>query len=99
MGRQGCSACKFPIELASSERVGFRDTCSSCRSDLHTCHNCAHHDPSAYNECRESSSERVGDRERANRCDYFAIGNAPAGAADESQQQTKNALDDLFKKS
>ncbi len=98
MGRFSCNACKFAILLSSGERVGYRDTCSACNADLHSCLNCAHHDPSAYNECRESSSERVADRERANRCDYFTIGTARAAAVDESQHRAKRALDDLFKK-
>jgi len=69
-----CFACDERIESGSGERVGFRDTCDRCGADLHVCNNCAFHDPSAYNECRESSSERVSDRERANRCDYFSPG-------------------------
>ena len=98
MGSFSCSSCGFAIELANGERIGYRDTCSACNADLHTCHNCAHHDPSAYNECRESSAERVGDRERANRCDYFTIGGAQRGAVAETQQRAKSALDDVFKK-
>ena len=102
MGKFSCNACHFAIELASGERIGFRDTCSACSADLHSCHNCAHHDPNAHNECRESSSERVGDRERANRCDYFTVGDRTATDADDRQQLAKNgaksALDDLFKK-
>ena len=98
MGRISCSACEFAIELASGERIGYRDTCSACNADLHSCQNCAHHDLSAYNECRESSAERVGDRERANRCDYFAIADARAGGIAETRQRASNALEDLFKK-
>jgi len=40
----------------------------------------------------------VGDRERANRCDYFAIADATAMAGN-GGQRAKDALDDLFKKS
>jgi hypothetical protein len=91
-----CFACETAVELASGERVAFRDTCSTCGADLHVCRNCAHHDPAAYNECRESSAERVSDRERANRCDYFSPGE---GVPDEETSgQTRSALDALFKK-
>ena len=89
-----CAACGREIALASGERVGFRDECPACRSDLHACRHCAHHDPGAYNECREPGAERVADRERANRCEWFtprATG-AAAGAA------SRAALDALFKK-
>lgn len=93
-----CNFCQAETELVSGERVGFRDTCHQCSADLHICLNCQHHEPSAYNECRESSSERVSDRERANRCDYFTPkqnASAQHGAIDKTGRA---ALDDLFKK-
>lgn len=93
-----CNSCNFAIELASGERIGYRDTCSACDADLHVCWNCAHHDSSAYNECRESSAERVGDRVRANRCDYFTAGDAQGGMGAQTRQRDKSALDELFKK-
>ncbi len=91
-----CFACDAEVELASGERVAFRDTCVTCGSDLHVCRNCAHHDPTAYNECRETSAERVSDRERANRCDYFAPGAGGGGAG--TREAARDALDSLFKK-
>ena len=91
-----CFACGKEVVLAAGELVGFRDACDACRADLHVCRNCRHHDPSAYNECREPNAERVGERERANRCDYFSPGQgAAAGSAGKS---TKSPLDALFKK-
>ncbi len=60
------------------------------------CRNCAHHDPSAYNECRESSAERVSERERANRCDYFRPGSAPGVTGPGSDPAAD--LEALFKK-
>jgi hypothetical protein len=71
-----CFVCDASVELASGERVGFRDTCDACGADLHVCRNCAHHDPSAYNECRETSAERVSDRERAATTSRSATGQA-----------------------
>jgi hypothetical protein len=92
-----CFACGAGVELASGQRVGFRDTCEACSADLHVCRNCRHHDPSAYNECRESSAERVSDRERANRCDYFAPAGG-AGRSGDAPATARAALDGLFKK-
>ena len=92
-----CFACDALVELRTGERVGFRDACPHCGRDLHVCRNCAHHDPSAYNECRESSAERVGDRDRANRCDYFAPGTPAAGARREDASRSRAGLDALFK--
>jgi hypothetical protein len=94
----GCFSCSAAIDLAAGERIGFRDTCEKCDSDLHVCVNCAHYDSNAYNQCRESNAEWVPDRERANRCDYFAYGDRPHGAAAGQEARTQTALDDLFKK-
>jgi len=95
-----CFACAAAIELAASERVGFRDGCEACGVDLHVCRNCAHHDPSVYNECRESSAERVADRDRGNRCGYFRPAPSAAGAAGAVDPTTRvlSDLDSLFKK-
>jgi len=93
-----CFACDAPIELASGETVGFRDGCDACGTDLHACRNCAHHDPAAYNQCREPNAERVLDSERGNRCDYFRPGSARGGDASTTQVSAKNELDALFKR-
>jgi hypothetical protein len=92
-----CHACRSEVPLASGETIGFRDSCTRCAADLHVCLNCAHHDPSAYNGCRESSAERVLDRDRGNRCDYFRPGTG-GGEATPERQQALASLDSLFKK-
>ena len=92
-----CFACNAEVTTASGERIGFRDDCSRCGADLHTCRNCAHHDPNAYNECREPQSERVADRERANRCEYFSPGEGQGGSGKE-RGSALSSLDALFKK-
>lgn len=94
-----CFACNAEIPLAAGERVGFRDTCAACGADVHACRNCVHHDPSAYNECREPNAERVGDRERSNRCDYFAPGGGGDDAVARAQSAARSELEKLFKKS
>ncbi len=93
-----CFACDAEIGLAAGERVGFRDTCDRCRADLHVCRNCELHDPAAYNECREASAERVGDRERANRCDYFSPSDRGGGAVKTARGGAKAELEALFRK-
>jgi len=92
-----CGACGTAIELASGERIGFRDCCPRCDGDLHACRNCDHHDPGAYNECREPSAERVSDRERANRCDWFSPRADAAVARPDPKAGGRAALDALFK--
>ena len=87
------------MEIAAFESVGFRAECEACGRDLRVCLNCAHHDASAYNECREPGAERVLERDRANRCDVFrpkewASGDAPV----DERAKAKAALDALFEK-
>jgi len=94
----GCFACGASFELASGERVAFRDACGRCGADLHVCRNCAHYDPGAYNACREPQAERVADSERANRCDWFAPAGAGAAHEGETRPDPRAALDALFRK-
>ncbi len=94
-----CFGCGAEVEIAAGERIGFRDTCEACGADLHVCRNCAHHDPSAHNECREPNAEWVADRERANRCDWFAPGEGQGGAREQGRTKARATLESLFKKS
>lgn len=93
-----CSACGQGRELKSGDRIGFRDECESCGADLHCCRNCVHHDPSAYNECREPNAEWVSDRERANRCEYFSPAEGGPVAGCGKRESARDALDSLFRK-
>ena len=100
-----CHACGTETQLSGGQRIGFSEECDHCQADLHCCLNCAHHDPTAYNECRESNAERVTDRERANRCEYFRPGGtarpggaAAGGEANGTRARAKAELEALFKK-
>lgn len=93
-----CHACQTQTELSPGRALGFRDECEGCGADLHVCLNCDHHDPQAYNGCRESSAERVLDRDRANRCDYFRPGGVDRGDLGDTTGEAMRALEDLFKK-
>ncbi len=66
-----CFSCGQEILIL--ERVGRRESCDHCGADLHCCKNCEFYDLSAYNECRESSAERVLDKEKSNFCDQFEL--------------------------
>ncbi len=94
-----CVGCNAPVEIPAGERVGFRDVCPQCDTDLHSCVHCAHYDPGAYNDCREPGAERVSQRDRANRCDWFSPGDAAGGGGVAAERGKANAaLDALFKK-
>lgn len=67
-----------------NEKISRKEDCPTCGSDLHSCKMCEHYDRSAYNECRESTADRIVEKEKANFCDYFKLsGSGDAGASKE----------------
>lgn len=92
-----CHHCGTSVPLRAGDRIEFRQTCPDCSADLHSCLNCAHHDPDTHNECREPRAERQSDRARANRCEEFSPHlNARQGPDGSSQAMAD--LEALFKK-
>lgn len=80
-----------------SERIHFRDECQRCGEDLHICRNCTFYDETSYNECKESSAEKVQDKEKRNVCEYFSPSSQKPSKKN-SQDLLKQA-ESLFKKS
>jgi len=79
--------------------VGKRDACPNCGDDLHACVQCEFYDVYSSNQCREPEAERVGDKRRANFCEFFQLSRAEVGEAKPSPAQDARAkLDALFKK-
>jgi hypothetical protein len=92
-----CFQCH--TELIFIDTVGFREECTKCGSDVHVCKNCEHYDPKVYNECKETSADKVRDRDRANYCEYFrARGSASTSAAGKAKNDLLSAAEALFKK-
>ena len=83
-----CFKCRGQNFFSNS--LSFRATCEKCGEDLHICKNCLFYDENSYNECRESSAEKVQDKERNNVCEYFK----PLQKAD---KKTQNSREDLLK--
>ena len=84
-------------ELVFEVKMGHRDNCPHCASDLHCCKNCQLYDPGAHNSCREPTSDYVPDKEKFNFCGWFKFIVGPregAGKVDEA----KAKLDALFKR-
>ncbi|MBS1959781.1 MAG: hypothetical protein JST80_09940 [Bdellovibrionales bacterium] len=90
----GCWNCGKPINANNFHR---QDTCESCKRDTHACKNCEHYDTAYNNMCRESSADRVVEKEKANFCDYFKPSGRAGGSA-KSADALKAAADALFKK-
>jgi len=51
--------------------IGRKEECPHCRSDMHSCKNCQYYSPGAHNQCTETISEYVPDKERANFCGMY----------------------------
>jgi hypothetical protein len=94
-----CWKCGNTIDYAPGVRVGTRDTCPRCDSDLHSCRNCRHYDPAKNNQCAETQAEWVRDKEASNYCDYYSPASVRrAGApASDSAAAVKKKFDSLFK--
>lgn len=91
-----CFSCKKEISLDT--KPGFREECPHCGADLHSCVNCGFYDQSAYNECRESSADRVLEKERANFCEYFKVKSIEGKEAIDPAAEVRKKLQELFKK-
>lgn len=66
-------------------------------TDIRCCKNCQFYDPKSYNECRESSADRITDKEKANFCDFFKLGSSYNDAEKQKQEALAKAAA-LFKK-
>ena len=95
-----CWKCGNTADYAPGARVGTRDTCSRCDSDLHSCRNCRHYDPAKHNQCVETQAEWVRDKEASNYCDYFSPASVRhAGrTASSGSDDAKKKFDSLFSK-
>lgn len=90
-----CYKCFAPLEIVAGA-VSRQEECLKCHAMIHVCRMCEHYDVSAYNQCRESSADRVVDKEKANFCDYFVL-----SAKNKSAQSTEDIwakASSLFKK-
>lgn len=79
-----------------SDTLSFRACCEKCDEGLHICKNCEFYDENSYNECKESSAERVKDKGKNNLCDLFRPHQASRNKKDSSGDLLKQA-EALFK--
>ena len=91
-----CYQCGKKLEYEPADFIPRTEECSHCGTAIHSCKMCKFYDKSCYNECRESSAERVTDKEKANFCDYFKL----VSKGIEEENNNKSLLDEanrLFK--
>jgi len=90
-----CWSCGQVTEM--EDKVRRNDECIHCSTDMHSCKNCQYHDPGSHNECTETISEYVADKERANFCGmYRAFQGERAPTEDITDAKAK--LEALFRK-
>ncbi len=92
-----CAFCHGVLDIRGE--VAKKETCPHCKKELRCCRQCKFYDPKAYNGCREVSTQRIVDKERANLCDFFMLKGSPEapGRMDKAKEARK-ALEALFKK-
>lgn len=91
-----CWSCRQTTEM--EDKVKRKEECPHCRSDMHACKNCQYHDPGAHNECRETISEYVPEKERANFCGMYTVFTGER-APGEDIDAAKAKLEAVFKRS
>ncbi|HLW56915.1 MAG TPA: hypothetical protein VKY27_05985 [Bacteriovoracaceae bacterium] len=92
-----CYKCGTELPKSFSVFISRSDTCTQCRTDIRCCRMCQFYDPQSYNECRESSADRITDKEKANFCDYFKLSSSYNDPNKEREDQLARAAA-LFKK-
>lgn len=100
MNKVICFQCNNELQL--STKISFREECPNCGTDMHVCLNCRFYDTSSYNECKETSAEKVHDKDRNNYCEYFEAGsnNSTLKSSSYTEKKKKQLADAeaLFKK-
>lgn len=89
-----CHSCGASLP----SRIYRTTQCDACEADAKVCLNCDFYDKGSHWECRETISEPVRDKDRANFCDFFrpatrirAKGNKPGDT-----DQAHDAFSRLF---
>lgn len=93
----GCGACGVKLPIIGNQ-VGRRDECPSCGAELHACIHCRHYDETVAKECKEPFAEVPDDKESANFCELFQIGEGGKRGAGVDKASVLSAAEALFKK-
>jgi hypothetical protein len=97
-----CARCRK--EISVDRRVSRREMCPHCGAWLHACVNCRFYSPGRHNDCKESGTDPVRDRESSNFCEFFEFKESGAGegsaggssSAQQKRQSGRDAFDKLF---
>jgi predicted RNA-binding Zn-ribbon protein involved in translation (DUF1610 family) len=94
----GCGKCGAKLDVMFNQ-VGRRDVCPECGSELHACIHCRHYDETVAKECKEPFAEVPEDKESANFCDFYQIGDGTQRQGASMREAQFNAAEALFRKS
>ena len=83
---------------ATFNQTGRRETCPACGAELHACIHCRHYDESVAKQCKEPFAEVPEDKEDANFCDFFQLGDGANRSSGPSKDALLSAAEALFKK-
>ncbi len=90
-----CHACHKELDLSPGQRILRTEECPYCYASIHCCKMCSFYDITAYNECRETSADRIVEKEKANFCDYFILKGSDDGG--DQKDDILAAANALFK--
>ncbi|RKH10265.1 hypothetical protein D7V97_14200 [Corallococcus sp. CA053C] len=92
----GCAHCGRTLDIIANQ-VGRNDACPGCDEDLRSCRNCRHFDPSVAKACKEPFAEVPRDKDIANFCELFQLGEGGLHVKD-SRDALLSAAESLFRK-
>ena len=93
----GCGKCGGKLEVVGNA-VGRRDTCPHCDAELHACIHCRHYDENVAKQCKEPFAEVPSDKEDANFCDFFQLGEGANRGGRANKSDALAAAEALFRK-
>jgi hypothetical protein len=70
--------------------------CPACDRDLKVCLNCEFYSPGSHWDCRESITDPVAEKDKANFCDWFRFKNSTAPGTGTKQAKGREAKKDFL---
>jgi len=92
-----CADCGTPLQ-SLTDSLG---QCPKCRSELHSCRQCAHFDPGQHFECSQPVPERISDKGARNACTFFSLHvtvERETSSGSSRPEDARRAFDNLFRK-
>jgi hypothetical protein len=93
----GCGKCGAKLDVMFNQ-VGRRDVCPICGSELHACLHCRHYDETVAKSCKEPFAEVPEDKEAANFCDFYQIGDGSEHGGASLREAQLDAAEALFRR-